>query len=593
MNSIHRRRSLALMAFLLAPACAGDLVGEQSPGGGVPAEGKPRKPGEPAPGPGGVVVPGVGQPPGAVSPGTVNPPKPLDPAALAWPVSYRGRATSLRRMSRNEIVASAELLTGLAPTRADLPEEPRTGHSSLLTGGMSFIATEIVKLKLALAAFSTKAAPSLLMKSGCTKTLQPQKDCLNAFVLKLVEQGWRRPLKSTEVARFAKLTAAAGESRDADLQSVEASVTALFFSPSFLYRTEIGTAIPNRPGMRSLAGLEIASRLSFLATQAPPDAELLEAARTGRLAETAERANQFDRLSKTEWGKRAMVNFMLEWLGAGESKIVDKSARYLTGIGGDAEGTLRTSAELAVRKGVVEAPEPTVGTLLSTTAYLTDPSVAKLRQNAGTGKSASGDADTMVRAGLLMHPHVLSGHTKEDGASPFQMGLFLSDTLLCQEVPEPPVGAADQAKMNPPAGLSVREDLEFRTNVGGACQACHQIFAPMGYSFLAFDPVGRWVKQDPSGKPWNLAGTVDTMTGARLSFQNPAELMRALAGSPQVHGCFSQAALEWVLGRTLVKEDQDLVLAAAGAAQRTQGSVPAVLSAIVSSPGFTFVAAQR
>jgi hypothetical protein len=148
------------------------------------------------------------------------------------------------------------------------------------------------------------------------------------------------------------------------------------------------------------------------------------------------------------------------------------------------------------------------------------------------------------------------------------------------------------AKTNPPAGLTLREDLEWRTNVGGACQGCHQLFAPLGYSFLPFDPVGRWVKQDPSGKPWELAGSVEALAET-LTWKTPDELMRKLAASPQVHGCFAQGALEWTLGRALVMEDRELVRAAGDAARRSKGSLTAILAAIVASPAFTTTVAAR
>jgi hypothetical protein len=299
----------------------------------------------------------------------------------------------------------------------------------------------------------------------------------------------------------------------------------------------------------------------------------------------------FERLSQTPLGKRALATFVLEWFGAGESKVADKSSRYLAGLPSDVEKALRAGAEAAV-KATLDSADPTLGNLLSTTGYLQEPTVAKLRMPFGTGKLAAGDPEPSPRMGLLMHPHVLSSHTKEDGASPFQLGHFLRENLLCQKVPEAPAGAQDAAKMNPPAGLSIREDLEYRTNVGGPCQACHTLFAPLGYAFLPFDPVGRWVTKDPSGKPWDLAGKVETFT-TPLAWKGPDELVQGLGASAQVHGCFSQGAIEWTLGRRLLAEDKELLAVAAESVRRTRGAVPALLSSIVGAPSFLNVVAAR
>lgn len=598
MQSNRMGHPIAAAIALATASCVG-AIGDPSEGGATAGRGSGDRtsgvgPGEQlgtgnAPGSPGTTSPGTTAGPGQ-TPG--NGSAPPAPVRLAWPVDYRGTPSSLRRLSRDELVASAQLLTGIALSRRDLPDEPRVGHGALRTSGMSFLATEVVKVKSVLADFATRAAPSLLTKSGCVAQQQGQRDCLLTFTVALVEQGWRRPLEAAEKARFAKLLDPAGASREDDLLAVEGVLQALFFSPSFLYRSEIGAPVPGRPGLRVLTAYELASRLSFLATLAPPDAELLAAAKANRLVSPAERIGHFERLAKTDLGKRALAVMVLEWLGAGESRVLEKSSKYLTGLGPDFEMAIRTSAEAAVRK-TLEGPEPTVGALLSTDAYLTDPQVMKVRLAAGSGKTASGDPDGTTRLGLLMHPHVLASHTKEDGASPFQIGLFLRQTLLCQPVPAPPAGAAASAKTDPPPGLTTRQDLEYRTNVGGACQACHQLFSPLGFAFLPFDPVGRWVKQDPSGQPWDLAGSVETHAGATLAFKTPSELMRALAGSAQVQGCFAQAVLEWVLGRGLVMEDTDLLLAADEAARRTRGALPALLTALVASPGFVNAVAAR
>lgn len=88
--------------------------------------------------------------------GAINP-APPDPmvAGLAWPAEFNGTPSEVRRLSRDELVASLRMLTGSAPARDDLPEEPRRGHGMLETSGLSFIATEVSKLRQVLAAFAS------------------------------------------------------------------------------------------------------------------------------------------------------------------------------------------------------------------------------------------------------------------------------------------------------------------------------------------------------------------------------------------------------------------------------------------------------
>jgi hypothetical protein len=501
-------------------------------------------------------------------------------------VSYGGRPSLLRRLSRDEIVSTLTAVVGSAPARADLPEEPRRTEGMLQTAGLSFIAPEVGRLREVMSSFSGKVAGAALAKSGCGLTGQAQRDCLLAWAIGLGDQVLRRPLRPGETDALKAMLAGAGSSPGEDAASVQAALTALFTAPSFLYRAEIGAPIPGRAEIRVLTSREVATRLSFLATLRPPDIELLSAARSGRLTDAAERVRHLDRLLRSPAGKRALAILVLEWLGANESKVAEKSARYLTPLGTDYEGAIRTSAESTIQKIVDASADPGVKELLTTDSYLRDAAVTKITQDAGSGRLATGDTAQTGRLGLLMHPYFLAAHTKEDAVSPFPLGLFVREGVLCQAVPLPPPDAAASAREDVPAGLTLREELEYRTSAGPVCTACHQQFSPLGYSFLPFDPVGRWTKKDPSGKDWDLAGSVPSFAGRDLAFSSPSDLSQTLSSHPQVRGCFAEAALTWAFGRRPVPEDGPLVATLEQVVRKTESGVGSILRAIVASPGF-------
>ncbi len=512
---------------------------------------------------------------------------------FSWPVRYQGRPSLLRRLSRDELVATVQLLIGVAPLRTDLPEEPHQGHGPLITVGVPLLATEIRSLQVVMDDFALKVGPQVLMRSGCTLTLQPQRQCLGDWATGLAARAFRRKAFAQEATALHGMFAEAGKSENGDVAAVQAALSSIFLAPSFLYREEIGTAIAGQPGLRALRPDEIASRLSFLATLTPPDDALLAAAKAGKLSDPDERIRHFNRIAATERGRKAQAVFVLQWLGANEAKLKLKSRKYNKELGDDFEASVRASAEGAIRQVLFESDQPTVAGLLSTTTYLQDESMKKLSRPSGEGTQMVGDNEQTGRIGLMMHPQVLAAHTKENGASPFQIGAFLREALLCEPVPPPPVDAAASARTNEPSGLSTRQGLEFRTSAGRVCSGCHQSFAPLGYSFLPFDPVGRWVHKDPTGKPWDLSGTIATSSGEPLRFGTPAELMRGLANHPQVLGCFAQAALQWTLGRALVTADQPMVMAINEATTKTRGNLAAIFRAIVATPGFVTVVAPR
>ncbi len=59
-------------------------------------------------------------------------------------------------------------------------------------------------------------------------------------------------------------------------------------SPYFLYRVEVGTPDPARPGVSKLTGFELATRLSYLLWGTTPDDELLQLAESGGLQTAAD-----------------------------------------------------------------------------------------------------------------------------------------------------------------------------------------------------------------------------------------------------------------------------------------------------------------
>src|SRR5260221_3396870 len=208
-----RRTATALISLALAVGgigCSGEIGAANRTSGGAAPGGSPTQ--------GGGGIPGA-----AVDPAVL--------AALPWPILSQGQPSALRRLTRDELVTSLEMLTGSAPLRADLPEEQRSGHGPLLTTGVSFIGPEMGRLKLAIDNFVAKIAPSMLAKTGCALTQQAQRDCLLAWSLKFAQQALRRAPSSGESTAFQKILSGADGTADADTGALEGALTAIFLGP--------------------------------------------------------------------------------------------------------------------------------------------------------------------------------------------------------------------------------------------------------------------------------------------------------------------------------------------------------------------------
>src|SRR5262245_26242370 len=117
---------------------------------------------------------------------------------------------------------------------------------------------------------------------GCTAT---DATCQASFISSFGERAFRRPLVADEVTRFTALFAQGATlvaSGDAFRDGVRLVVEAMLQSPQFLYRAELSSTTGSG-GLIALDDWEIASRLSFLAWDSMPDAELFTQARSGML----------------------------------------------------------------------------------------------------------------------------------------------------------------------------------------------------------------------------------------------------------------------------------------------------------------------
>lgn len=131
-----------------------------------------------------------------------------------------------------------------------------------------------------------------------------------------MDRAWRRPMREAEQMPFLKLyEKLRGNGLSFD-NALRAAFQSVLLSAPFRYQ-----ASPAHPD-QIVAQYAIASRLSFMLTGAPPDAELRRLAATGKLREAAFLDAQVDRLltlspwerGQGEWTEGFVRPFVMQWL---------------------------------------------------------------------------------------------------------------------------------------------------------------------------------------------------------------------------------------------------------------------------------------
>src|SRR5439155_10398006 len=97
------------------------------------------------------------------------------------------------------------------------------------------------------------------------------------------------------------------------MKGLQAGLSTMLISPSFLFRIETTQPDPARQGAMRLDDYSLASRISFLMWDAAPDEQLLDAAASGALRTRLGLEKQVDRLMASpnfEQGVRAFSSDM-------------------------------------------------------------------------------------------------------------------------------------------------------------------------------------------------------------------------------------------------------------------------------------------
>ena len=84
--------------------------------------------------------------------------------------------------------------------------------------------------------------------------------------------------------------------------------------------------------------------------------------------------------------------------------------------------------------------------------------------------------------------------------------------------------------------LSTRQRVALQTQAQ-ACQTCHSIINPLGFSFERYDAIGA-LRDTEKGRPIDASGAYVTREGNLVHFSDVRQLAEFLANSPEVHEAF-------------------------------------------------------
>jgi transcriptional regulator with XRE-family HTH domain len=506
--------------------------------------------------------------------------------------SAAGGSVGFRRLSQAQYKRSIESIFG-ADIRVPGRFEPAVRADGLLAVGASRASVspsgfEQYELRAREISAQALARERRATTVPCTPRSATAFDaaCATTFFTQYGEALFRRPLSQRELAATLGL-ARTTTTRTGDFyKGLETGLSLLIASPNFIFRVERSEADPRTPGAQRLDSYSLASRVSFLLWDAPPDAELISAARSGAIYEPGGLERQVDRMIASPRFVDGVRAFFSDMLGYeqfdGLTKDQTRYPLYTSQLAADArEQALRTISNLLVTQN------GDYRDLFTTRTTFLNRSLGSLYRVPVTGAGEDGwvehtFAPEEQRAGILtLAGFLMLDVTHEVRSSPTTRGKAIREVFLCQRVPDPP-GDVDFAAVQNTEDV-VHATARDRLNVHQtqpACRGCHSLTDPIGLSLENYNTIGAF-RSHENGALIDPSGNFDGQP-----FTNAVELGQRLHDSQTATNCVVRRSYEYGVGRAATRAETTWLRSAGERFTQDHYSFPALMRSIATSSAF-------
>lgn len=383
------------------------------------------------------------------------------------------------------------------------------------------------KVALANAASRARLVP-------CTPTGKGDSGCMAAVVQGLAPRAYRRALESSETNAWLSLGLTAASAYGDFYKGAQTVVAGLLQSANFLYLVELGQPEPTTPGTLRLTGPEMANRLAFFLTGAPPDALLAAAGQNGTLGTADGIRTQAARLLKTPQARAAFAHFFDERLHLRDLSTVIKDATLFPNFTPALAQAMR-SETLRLLADVIWDSNSDFRTVFTANYTFVNKALAALY---GMPSPAT---DTLTRTpypagsgrmGLLSQASLLSAVSHPSATSPTRRGKMVREDIFCSPIAAPPVGVNTTLPPAPPDHpMTTRDRMLLLHQSDPSCAACHKLMDNVGFAFEHFDAIGQYRKTEGT-LAIDDSGNVDALT-----FQGAEGLGKLVASDERMTRC--------------------------------------------------------
>ncbi len=367
-------------------------------------------------------------------------------------------------------------------------------------------------------------ADHLQQLSGKSTDAASNEPILRKFCGLFAERAFRRPLSEEQQKFYVQRQFEAAPNL---ITGVKRGVLLTLKSPRFLYRELDGAK--NDP-------YDVAARMSFGLWDSLPDDELISTAKHDKLKTHEQIVAQLNRMLPNLRTRSKQRGFFLDWLKISQPHDLSKDPKTYHEFTPQVASDLRTSLELSI-DSMLESSSADFRQFLLSDAFWFNGRLAHVY-----GVKMSPDASFQKiefepnhRAGVLSHPYMLASLAYTNASSPIHRGVFLTRNVLGR-VLRPPPKAMTPLPANVHAELSTRQRVALQTKPK-ACQACHGMINPLGFTLENFDAIGRY-RTEEKDRPIDATGSYLTQSGQVEKIKGAKDLAQFVATSEEAQTAF-------------------------------------------------------
>ncbi|MGE3683959.1 MAG: DUF1592 domain-containing protein [Bdellovibrionales bacterium] len=403
---------------------------------------------------------------------------------------------------------------------------------------------------------------AVALAGNCISATTVTAACRDAFIDQAGLKAFRRPLTAAEKSNFATKVFTQGSN---GRESVGWTLYAMVLSPAFLMHLELGSSTDPSSSKYNLTPYEVASRLSYLITDSPPDAELLAAAKARQLSTIEQLSAHVDRLFETDAAIEKVTEFFNFWLDPKEYPATAFTSDFLAGANVTALNTEFARELKEYIQYIVFTKKGSFYDLMtSRESFARTPAAAAIYGH----QAVSGTQPALTseeRVGLLMRVPVLA--TEGNTTHPILRGVKFRTRFLCNTLGLPVGALLNDPEFGTDEARRVYSNRVRTEKLTGnvTCMGCHASINPMGFAFENLDNLGRPRSIE---KAYSVTGayltehpidtavsTAFTTNGQNHSMRDGVELIERMVEDNTLPGCFTRRAFTFYRVREAKMED--------------------------------------